>query len=159
MKAFTTIFLALSCGLLLQAGTSSSQENKLGQFEKNGDIGAVKLPGSVEYDEAKKTYGIAGGGENMWAVTDAFHYVWKRVSGDLSIAADIQFIGAGGNAHRKACLIIRQSLDADSAYADAALHGDGLTSLQYREIKGGPTREIQSNMKAQRRIPIEKRGA
>jgi len=159
MKPFTTIFiLTLSCGLFFQTGTSSSQENKLGLFEKNGDIGAVKLPGSVEYDEAKKTYAVAGGGENMWATTDAFHYVWKRVSGDLSIAADIQFIGAGGNQHRKACLIIRQSLDPDSAYADAALHGDGLTSLQYREIKGGPTREIQSNVKEPRRIQIEKRG-
>src|SRR5215510_6643933 len=154
MKAFTAILILT----LLQTGAASSQENRLGLFDKNGDIGAVKLPGSVEYDEAKKAYTIAGGGENMWAATDAFHYVWKRVSGDLSIAADVQFIGAGGNAHRKACLIIRQSLDADSPYADAALHGDGLTSLQYREIKGGPTREIQSNVKAPRRIQIEKRG-
>jgi TolB protein len=159
MKTFTAIILLfLSCGPIPLTGTASSQENKLGLFEKNGDIGSVKQPGSVEYDEAKKTYLIAGGGENMWAATDAFHYVWKRVSGDLSIAADIQFVGAGGNPHRKACLIIRQSLDADSAYADAALHGDGLTSLQYREIKGGPTREIQSNVKGPRRIQIEKRG-
>ena len=159
MKPFTTIFiLTLSWALLSQTGATSSQENGLGLFEKNGDIGAVKLPGSVGYDEAKKAYTITGGGENMWAAADAFHYVWKRVSGDLSIAADIQFIGAGGNPHRKACLIIRQSLDADSAYADAALHGDGLTSLQYREIKGGPTREIQSNVKGPRRIQIEKRG-
>jgi Tol biopolymer transport system component len=142
----------------LQTGTASSQENRLGLFDRNGDIGAVKLPGSVEYDEAKKAYTIAGGGENMWAAADAFHYVWKRVSGDLSIAADIQFVGAGGNPHRKACLVIRQSLDPDSAYADAALHGDGLTSLQYREVKGGPTREIQSNVKGPRRIQIEKRG-
>jgi TolB protein len=137
---------------------ASSQGSGLGLFDKNGDVGAVKLPGSVEYDEAKKAYTIAGGGENMWFAADAFHYVWKRVSGDLSIAADIQFIGTGVNPHRKACLIIRQSLDPDSAYADAALHGDGLTSLQYREVKGGPTREIQSNVKGPRRIQIEKRG-
>src|SRR5262245_50928361 len=138
MKPITTIFILISiCWSLSQTGTVSSQENKpvpLGLFEKNGDIGAVKMPGSVEYDEARKSYTVAGGGENMWAATDAFHYVWKRVSGDLSIAADIQIIGAGGNAHRKACLIIRQNLDADSPYADAALHGDGLTSLQYREV-------------------------
>ncbi len=146
------------CGLLSHTGAVFSQRKSLGLFERNGDIGAVKLPGSVEYDEAKKTYTAGGGGENMWAMTDAFHYVWKRVSGDLSIAADIQFVGTGGNAHRKACLIIRQSLDPDSAYADAALHGDGLTSLQYREEKGGPTREIQSNVKGPRRIQIEKRG-
>jgi Tol biopolymer transport system component len=159
MKAFTTItILVLSYAMLSQAMPASSQGGGLGLFDKNGDIGAVKLPGSVEYDEAKKAYTVAGGGENMWSASDAFHYVWKRVSGDLSIAADIQFVGAGVNPHRKACLIIRQSLDPDSAYADAALHGDGLTSLQYREVKGGPTREVQSNVKGPRRIQIEKRG-
>ncbi|MGE0127902.1 MAG: TolB family protein [Blastocatellales bacterium] len=159
MKLVTSTFLlVLCCGLFLQVGQVSSQERKLGLFEKNGDIGSVKMPGSVEYDEAKNSYTVAGGGENMWAATDAFHYVWKRVSGDFSIAADIQILGTGGNAHRKAVLVIRQNLDADSAYADAALHGDGLTSLQYREVKGGPTREIQSNVKAPRRIQIEKRG-
>ncbi|MBO0857847.1 MAG: TolB family protein [Chloracidobacterium sp.] len=162
MKACATIFITtLSCATLLQMGVSSSQGAGIGLFEKNGDIGAVKLPGSVEYDDGKKVYTIAGGGENMWAATDAFHYVWKRVSGDLSIAADIQFIKSGevaGNPHRKACLIIRQSLDPDSPYADAALHGEGLTSLQYRDVKGGPTREIQSNVKGPRRIQIEKRG-
>lgn len=155
MKTFTTIFLLLS---VLLSGPVSSQEKKLGLFEKNADIGPVKMPGSVEYDEAKQTYTIAGGGENMWATTDAFHFVWKRVSGDLALAADIRFLGTGGNAHRKAVLIIRQSLDPDAAYADAALHGDGLTSLQYREEKGGPTREIQASVKAPSRIQIEKRG-
>jgi Tol biopolymer transport system component len=53
---------------------------------------------------------------------------------------------------------VRQSLDPDSAYADAALHGDGLTSLQYRESKGTRTYEIQSNVSAPKRLRIEKRG-
>src|SRR6267143_2097152 len=65
---------------------------------------------------------------------------------------------AGGNPHRKACLMLRQSLDADAAYADAALHGDGLTSLQSRETKGALTREIQSNLSAPKRLRLEKRG-
>ena len=41
------------------------------------------------------------------------------------------------NPHRKACLVMRQTLDSDSVYADAASHGDGLTSLQWRDTKGG----------------------
>jgi hypothetical protein len=154
----STSLMFLSIGLLLQAGSVASQDAALGLFEKHGDIGAVKIPGSVEYDAAKRTYTVAGGGENMWATTDAFHFVWRRMSSDLSLAADIQILGSGGNAHRKAVLVIRQSLDPDSAYADAALHGDGLTSLQYREVKGGPTREIQSNVKAPRRLQIRKQG-
>ena len=157
-----TLLLILCCGLLLPGNSGSLQTNqpnyKYGLFEDHRDIGAVKMPGSLEYDEARKTYTVSGGGENMWATSDAFHYAWRRISGDFSIAADIQILGTGGNAHRKAVLVIRQTLDPDAPYADAALHGDGLTSLQYREVKGGQTREIQSNVKAPRRLQIEKRG-
>ena len=41
----------------------------------------------------------------MWFVSDAFQFVWKKVSGDVTIAADIAFPSPGGNAHRKACLL------------------------------------------------------
>ncbi|MBA3440895.1 MAG: TolB family protein [Pyrinomonadaceae bacterium] len=159
MKLFTPTFLILlSFGILLQAGFVSSQDSALGLFEAHRDIGAARQPGSVEYDAAGKSYLVAGGGENMWSTNDEFHFVWKRISGDVSLAADIRWIGSGGNPHRKACLLIRQSLDPDSAYADAVVHGDGLTSLQYREVRGGPTREIQSGVAAPRRIRIEKEG-
>src|SRR5262249_7251027 len=65
----------------------------------------------------------------------------------------------GKNAHRKACLLIRQSLDADAAYVDVAVHGDGLTSLQFRDAKGGATHEVQSLVSAPARVQIVKRGA
>jgi Tol biopolymer transport system component len=54
--------------------------------------------------------------------------------------------------------MIRQSLDADAPYADVAVHGDGLTSLQYRETAGDVTKEIRSDLKAPVRIRIERRG-
>jgi len=157
MNRFSLKFLTfLSFGILLRAGSTSFQDSVLGSFEGHGDIGAAGKPGSVVYDAARKDYLIAGGGENMWFANDALHFVWKRASGDVSLAADIRWIGAGGNAHRKTCLLIRQSLDPDSPYADAVVHGDGLTSIQCREERGGPTHEIQSNIKAPRRIRIEK---
>src|SRR6202045_1796282 len=130
-----------------------------GIFEGRGDIGTVLHAGSVEYDAAKRSYTIAGSGENMWFTGDAFQFAWKKVSGDVTLTADISFLGKGVNEHRKAVLMIRQSLDADSPYADAALHGSGLTSLQYREEKGAATREIQANISAPARLRIEKRGA
>jgi TolB protein len=139
------------------AGTEKGVAS-LGLFEDHSDVGVVLHPGSVELDTAKKSYTVTGSGENMWSTKDAFHYVWKKASGDLSLAADIAFVGAGKEAHRKACLIIRQSLDADSAYVDAALHGDGLTSLQFRETKGAATHEVQSNVSAPKRLRLEKRG-
>src|SRR5882724_8538362 len=127
-------------------------------FEGHGDVGNVRHAGSVEYDAAKRSYTIAGSGENMWYATDGFQFVWKKVSGDVTLTADISFIGKGVNEHRKAVLMVRQGLDADSAYADVALHGSGLTSLQYRDEKGAATHEIQANVSAPKRLRIEKRG-
>jgi TolB protein len=130
----------------------------IGIFENHEDVGIVLHPGSVEYDASKPSYTVAGSGDNMWSTKDAFHYVWKKAAGDLSLTADVTFVGAGKEPHRKACLLIRQSLDADSAYVDVALHGDGLTSLQFREAKGAATHEVQANVSAPRRLRIEKRG-
>ena len=129
-----------------------------GLFEGNKDIGATKIAGAVEFDAAGRAYTVTGGGANMWFTNDAFHFVWKKVSGDVTLAADISFLGAGGDPHRKACLLVRQSLDTDSAYADAAIHGDGLTSLQYRAGKNERTYEIQSGVSSPKRLRIEKRG-
>jgi len=129
-----------------------------GLFDDRGDIGQPLRPGSLEYNPAERVYSVSGGGVNMWFTNDAFQFVWKKISGDVSLAADIAFLGTGGDPHRKACLLVRQSLEADSAYADAVLHGDGLNSLQYRETKGARTYEIQSGVSGPARLRIEKRG-
>ncbi|MDT8302917.1 MAG: hypothetical protein RQ760_15660 [Sedimentisphaerales bacterium] len=150
--------VCLSFVISLQTGCAYSQNPSLGIFEEHNDIGDVEKTGHVKYDAVQKSYLIGGGGENMWFNNDAFHFLWKRASGDVSLAADIRWIGTGGNPHRKACLLIRQSLEPDSPYADAVIHGDGLTSLQYRQVRGGPTREIQSNVTSPLRIQIEKEG-
>ncbi|HXM42000.1 MAG TPA: hypothetical protein VN924_12150 [Bryobacteraceae bacterium] len=150
------IFPALAC--LLYQGNAAPIAGSLGIFEDHADVGTILHTGSVEYDTAKRTYTIAGSGENMWFGTDAFQFVWKKVSGDVTLTADISFIGAGAEAHRKAVLMIRQSLDADSPYADVARHGDGLTSLQARDEKGVNTTEVQSATKAPARVRIAKRG-
>jgi len=151
--------LAQLSGASTLANTGTEAATVAGIFEGHGDIGTVLHEGSVEYNSAKRSYTIAGSGENMWFGNDAFQFAWKKVSGDLTLTADISFLGKGVNEHRKAVLIIRQSLDADSAYADAALHGSGLTSLQFREEKGAATHEIQANISAPKRLRIEKRGA
>jgi hypothetical protein len=119
----------------------------------------VLHPGSVEYAASTGRYTVSGSGENMWFAADAFQFVWKKVSGErVSFAATLNFLGSGGNPHRKGVLMIRQSLDADSVYVDVARHGNGLTSLQYRDAKGAATHEIQAAVSAPQRLEIEKRG-
>lgn len=152
--------LVLALGIVAFEGQPLRPEpaRPVGIFEDHGEVGAVLHAGSAAFDAGARRYTVAGSGENMWGTTDAFHFAWKKVSGDLALTADISFIGQGSAPHRKACLVIRQDLDADAAYVDVALHGDGLTSLQFREAKGAATHEVQANVSAPRRLRIEKRG-
>jgi TolB protein len=143
---------------LVSVPASSPAGTSVGVFDDHSDVGTVLHAGSVDYDAAKKTYTIAGSGENMWSTADAFQFVWKKVSGDVTLTADISFLTKTGNEHKKAVLMFRQNLDADSVYADIALHASGLTSLQFRDEKGAVTREIQSNVTAPKRLQIAKRG-
>ena len=144
---------ALAAALLL-AGAAAAQP----VFESHGDLGVTPKAGAFEYDAAKAEYRVTGGGANIWGTEDAMHFVWKRLSGDFTLTADIHFAGAGTVAHRKAVLMARQDLTAGSAYADVALHGDGLTSLQFRPAAGVATQEIKSTITAPIRIRIERRG-
>jgi len=153
-----SVLFSLALVQWISFAESASGQTSIGIFEGQNDVGETKHAGSAVFDAAAKTYTVAGGGQNMWFTNDAFHFVWKKISGNATLAADISFLGKGVDPHRKACLIIRQNLNSDSAYADAALHGDGLTSLQYREIQGARTYEIQSGVVAPKRLRLEKRG-
>ena len=156
--------IGLAFGMFAVNGAVVSAQ-PLGMFTGHTDVGKPSTigAGTAAYDPAKKAYTIAGGGENMWAAADHFQYVWKKVSGDVTLESTIAFAVSrpatgAPDPHRKACLVIRQSLDSDSVYADAALHGDGLTSLQWRDAKGGATHEVQSMTTGPARLRIEKRG-
>jgi TolB protein len=140
------------------AGVSGAASQQLGIFDGHQDVGTVLHPGSAQYDAANHTYTIAGSGENMWYGIDDFHFAWKKLSGDVSLTADIAFLGTGGKPHRKAVLMIRQALYGNSASVDVAVHGNGLTSLQFRNPTGAATHEVESNVSAPRTVRIEKRG-
>src|SRR5882757_4945537 len=131
----------------------------LGIFESHADIGVTPKPGSATYDTATSEYRVTGGGANMWAGVDAFHFVWKKVDGDFDLSALVTLVGAGSQEHRKAALVVRQSLDPKSAYADVALHGDGLTALQFRPVPGAETSEVRSPANAPAHLSLARHGA
>ena len=132
---------------------------KLGIFTQASDVGLVKHAGSSVWDAQLDQYQVSGYGTNMWKETDEFHVVWKKVKGDLILDAQVKFLGAGVDPHRKLGWIVRTSLDADSAYADVAVHGDGLTSLQFRRKAGGLTEQVTSTVKAPDVIRLSRKGA
>ncbi|MDR2968142.1 MAG: hypothetical protein LBV32_00890, partial [Tannerellaceae bacterium] len=132
--------------------------DSIGLFEGSNDVGNCKLKGSGAYNPSTKVYTLTGAGLNMWEKTDEFHMVWKKETGDFSLSAKIAFEGKGVNAHRKVGVIIRESLEANAKYADVAVHGDGLTSLQYREKAGEITKEVVAPKGADY-IQLERRGS
>ena len=152
------IGLVLGLSSVAAQAPPASGSRTVGEFDGHGDVGTVLHPGSAAFDAATRTYTVSGSGENMWAAADAFHFVWTRLEGDLAIEADVAFLAGGTNAHRKAVVMIRQGLEADAAYVDAAVHADGLTSLQFRDAKGGQTQEVQSNVAAPARVRLERQG-
>ncbi|MEI9976253.1 MAG: hypothetical protein WDO73_31925 [Ignavibacteriota bacterium] len=133
----------------------------LGPFESNTDIGVTPQKGKAE-TIAPGEYRVTGGGADMWGKADAFHFVWTKMSGDMAISADVQLMGSSAQTKRKAALVIRQSLDADSAYADVAFHGNGEIAAQWRTAAAAPTQDIMQaeflDASAPAHIRIERRG-
>lgn len=151
-----TLFLLLYCFSL--PACLYGQEPSLGLFDGHTDVGEVKTTGTVAYDQAGQVYTITGSGDNMWFDRDAFHLVWKRMSGDFILRARVAFVGEGVDLHRKAGWMVRHSLEANSPHVSAAVHGDGLAALQYRLQPGGDTEEVRSAMTAPDVIQLERRG-
>ena len=119
----------------LLAAAAWAQNEKLGIFTNSGDVGNPARKGSTAFDSATGQYRITGSGANIWAKEDQFQYVWKEMSGNFVVTATMQFLGEGAD-HRKAGIMLRQSLDADSAYGDIVIHGNGMPGIQWRSNRG-----------------------
>ncbi|MEO8860809.1 MAG: hypothetical protein ABI358_05265 [Ginsengibacter sp.] len=125
---------------------ANSQNLPLGIFNKSADIGDPKNAGSARYDEATQTYYLKGSGYNIWFNRDEFQYLYKKINGDFILTADFQFLGDEGNGHRKIGWMIRENLDEGAASYNAVTHGDGLTVLQWRPIRGAYMRDPEEEI-------------
>jgi hypothetical protein len=130
----------------------------MGIFTGQSDVGGALVPGASGFDAATGQYTITSAGYNIWYTRDEFRYLWKKMSGDVSLAADVNFPDSAGYGDRKAVLVIRQSLDDDSKEAMVALHGAGLMHLAWRPAKGENLKEMRIPEKGALRIGIEKHG-
>ena len=137
-----TFFLAaLSFAAL---ATASPNGGPLGDFEAHGDVGSPKIAGYATYNGASQVYTLSAGGVNIWARRDEFQFAYRRMKGDFIVQAQMEFVGAGTDPHRKGGIMARASIaDFDSAYVDGAKHGDGLIAMQYRKTQGADTEQTQ----------------
>jgi hypothetical protein len=145
--------------LVLCAGSGLTQRTDLGVFTNAGSVGKTPPGCAARYDAAKGEYRITGGGANIWYATDAFYFVWKHLTGDMTISADVEWVGTSTVGHRKAVLMVRQNLDPGSAYADAVSHGDGLTALQFRGAANEQTYHVYTQVDGMVRLRLERKGS
>lgn len=148
------VFLAT----LFSASSLALEPIDLGPFSTISDVGELSRKTLVTFDRSSGIYFVSAAGENIWGQRDAFGFVWRELQGEASIGARVHLMGKSAQPHRKAGVMFRQSLAPDSIYVDAVVHGDGLTSLQFRAETGGPTREIQCDRQEPTALRLEKRG-
>src|SRR3954468_19254770 len=94
----------------------------IGQFEGQSDVGGALVPGSASYDAAARTYTINSAGYNIWYQRDEFRYLWKKMSGEISLPVTRIRPNFNDFHDRKVALVIRDSLDDDSRQIMAAQH-------------------------------------
>jgi len=152
------IFKTLPCIFIMSIQITFSQDVSLGIFEDHCDIGNIDNKGSVVYNPESQEYIIEGSGSNMWSDQDEFHFLWKPLDGDFLLRAKIEFVGIGVEPHRKTGWTIRDSLGTSSPHVSAVVHGDGLTSLQFRRIQGAETEEVKSEGQGPAMIQLERKG-
>ena len=144
--------------ILLTRAAVSGQRTPIGPFDGHEDVGSPKISGSATYNAVSQELALAAGGVNMWAQRDEFQFVWKRMTGDFILQARVRFLGQGTEPHRKAGWMVRPSHDDDAPYVDGVVHGDGLTSLQFRRAKGAITAQTELAVKDPDVIQLERKG-
>ena len=132
---------ALFATCIAAVSTFAQTPANLGLFTGSLDIGASPLKGSAAFDPATGQYTITGSGTDIWGRADQFHFLWREISGDCTVRATAKFL-TEGIAHRKAVIMLRKSTDADSAYVDLALHGEGTPFVQFRNTSGDTTNTV-----------------
>jgi hypothetical protein len=144
---------------------STSFNMPIGIFQGQSDIGTAVVAGSASFDASTKQYTINSAGYNIWYTRDEFRYLWKKMSGDVSLAADVSFPIPSTPHDRKIVLIIRQDLDDDSKEVMTGEHGTGMVHLAEREEKGASIKDMQYRIGGSllpgimpQRIGIEKHG-
>ena len=120
---------------------SRNFETPIGVFDGQSDVGSAQLQGKAAFDPAAKQYTIHSAGYNTTYTREEFRFLWKQMSGDVSIAADIAFPDPEGYDGRKAVLAIRQGLEDDSKEAVVAVYGTGAFALSQRPREGQPRRD------------------
>ena len=152
VKAIMEKYLGTARALVL-AGRVTDQDQRRAAFDfvkpkgqvptcglsgdwQSTDIGNTGLAGEACSDEQQ--FSIRGAGADIWGNTDAFHFLYKELTGDGEITARLTHQTDPHNL-AKTGIMMRNTLDPASQHAFLAINASGTQSFQYREETAGNT--------------------
>ena len=128
-EAFTNITLISFPTNSAPSSSAEPTDNLLPAPWREADIGFTRQPGSTRHEGGIFT--VRGAGLNMDGEADAFHYVFKPVTGDSEIVAEVVSIHYT-HPNAKAGLMMRESLNEYSRNVTLALTAERGGALQFR---------------------------
>ena len=123
----------------------------------SSDLGGP-LPGGAIYDFFSKRWTIRGGGIDIWAKSDQFHFVWRDLEGDQTLQAQVTSI-ENTNPWVKTGVTFRGSATADAANVTLLETPVSSICFQWRAVTGGDSAYVeQKNVPAPVKLKLERKG-
>lgn len=104
-----------------------------GEDWRAGDIGATGADGSFSLDNG--VYTVSGSGADIWHRADGFYSLFQTLNGDGALTAQVLNL-QNTDEWAKAGVMIRETTNADSAFALASIRSDGQAQLIWRNATG-----------------------
>jgi Tol biopolymer transport system component len=138
--------------------SSSGHLFDLDPFENHIDVGAVQQPGTCIYDPEQQVFMVTGSDTPAGEDFNAFHYVFRRMSGDFILTARANWAGAEPGEQALMGWMARTSLEPDSKAVSAAIHANGQPALRFRQLTGGMVEELMPSLDRADVIQLERKG-
>jgi len=127
--------VALGCGRAAGGGGghASGTSGTSGAPWQSQDIGTVGFAGATAV--LGSGFQITASGGDIWDMADGFRFVYKPLSGDGEIVAQVDSLNPT-DAWAKAGVMIRETLAANSSFAMTVVTPSNGSSFQYRNTTG-----------------------
>ncbi len=104
------------------------------------DVGNPALVG--DQTRNGNTWTLRGAGGDIWGYSDQFHYVWRGLSGDGSVSAQVTS-QTNTDVWAKAGVMLRLDSGASASYYAALVTPANGISVQYRSVRGFSTKQFR----------------
>ena len=106
------------------------------------DIGSVGVAGSSSYNASTDTFTVSGGGNGLTETSDAFHFLYRGMTGDGSITGYFSNLTGGSSLYSRAGFEIRNSLGTTDLFAadfSTSVAGDRVGFFARTTVGGMPS--------------------